>query len=96
MSETAIKDAMHAARQFMNDTAERRRYVNREMAILDYNSGMRSAREQGMAQGMAQGANQLGHLMTLLLKDGKIEEATKAAEDEDTRQRLYREYGIEP
>lgn len=120
MSETAIKEAMYAARQFMNDTAERRRYVNREMAILDYNSGMRSAREQGMQQGMKQGmaqgmkqgmqqgmaqgmrqgvekgANQMGRLMTLLLQSGKIEEAAKAAQDEKVRQRLYREYGIEP
>ena len=37
MSEAAIGAAMQAAREFMASTEERRQYLNREMAILDYN-----------------------------------------------------------
>ena len=51
MSEAAIKEAMRAAQKFMNDTAERRSYINRQMAIMDYNSGIRSAREEGEKHG---------------------------------------------
>ena len=55
MSEAAIKEAMRAAQKFMNDTAERRSYINRQMAIMDYNSGIRSAREEGEKRGEKRG-----------------------------------------
>ncbi|WP_416195599.1 hypothetical protein [Selenomonas sp.] len=55
MSEAAIKEAMQAAQKFMNDTAERRSYINRQMAIMDYNSGIRSAREEGEKRGEKRG-----------------------------------------
>ena len=55
MSEAAIKEAMRAAQKFMNDTAERRSYINRQMAIMDYNSGIRSAREEGEKRGERRG-----------------------------------------
>ena len=65
-----------------------------------YDSGIEQGIERGIEQGMKtgsqRGADRLGRLMGMLLQDGKIKEATKAAEDEATRQRLYREYGIEP
>ncbi len=51
MSEAAIKDAMDAAKQFLSDTAKRRAYINRQMAVMDYNSGIRSAKEEGIAVG---------------------------------------------
>lgn len=51
MSEAAIKDAMDAAKQFLSDTAKRRAYINRQMAVMDYNSGIRSAKEEGIAAG---------------------------------------------
>ena len=55
MSDTAIKSAMQAARIFLNNTEERRRYINREMAIMDYNSDHEAAIAQGRAEGHAQG-----------------------------------------
>ena len=51
MSDTAIKNAMQAARVFLNNTEERRRYINREMAIMDYNSDHEAAIEKGRAEG---------------------------------------------
>ena len=51
MSDTAIKNAMQAARIFLNNTEERRRYINREMAIMDYNSDHEAAIAQGRAEG---------------------------------------------
>lgn len=58
MSEAAIGAAMKAAREFMASTEERRQYLNREMAILDYNSLMESSRQNGWQQGLDQGLEQ--------------------------------------
>lgn len=55
MSSVAIAGAMDAAERFLASTAERRAYVNRQMAIMDYNSGIRGAREQGLEIGRAVG-----------------------------------------
>ena len=38
MSDEAIHKAVDAARTFLQNDAERRAYINRELAILDYNS----------------------------------------------------------
>lgn len=55
MSSIAIAGAMDAAEKFLASSAERRAYINRQLAIMDYNSEMRSAREQGLAKGRAEG-----------------------------------------
>ena len=38
MSDEAIHKAVDAARTFLQNDAERLAYINRELAILDYNS----------------------------------------------------------
>ncbi len=48
MSEAAIQNAMEAARIFLNNTAERRLYINREMARMDRESQLEDAREEGI------------------------------------------------
>ncbi len=47
MSEAAIQNAMEAARIFLNNTAERRLYINREMARMDKESQLEDANEEG-------------------------------------------------
>ncbi len=47
----AIKDAFSAADLFMQDEEQRLAYVNREMAIMDYQSDMKSYREEGKEEG---------------------------------------------
>lgn len=51
MSDTAIKNAYNAADTFFMTPAERMNYVNRQMAIMDYNSGMSHARNEGWTAG---------------------------------------------
>lgn len=53
MSDEAIHKAIDAARTFLQDDAERLAYINRELAILDYNSDHRDAFEEGEAKGRA-------------------------------------------
>ena len=51
MSEAAIRNAMDAADIFMQSEEQRLAYINREMAIMDYNSDMEGCREEGREQG---------------------------------------------
>lgn len=48
MSEVAIQNAMEAARIFLSNTAERRLYINREMARMDRESQLEDAYEDGV------------------------------------------------
>ncbi len=56
MSEAAIQNAMDAARIFLNNTAERRLYINREMARMDRESQLEDAHEEGLKEGHKEGA----------------------------------------
>ena len=46
MKDEKIKDAMDATQVFLSNKEERRRYINREMAIMDRLSEIASAREE--------------------------------------------------
>ena len=62
------------------------------MLLTEYNEAetMQLFKEEGRKEG----ENQLGQLMSLLLKQGKVEEAGKAALDPEYRNQLYEEYMI--
>lgn len=51
MSEAAIQNAMEAARIFLNNTEERRLYINREMARMDRESQLEEAHKEGLEEG---------------------------------------------
>jgi len=55
MSEPAIRDAMEAEKIFMSSPDEYLRYVNRQMALMDYRSGLEEATEEGIRRGIDQG-----------------------------------------
>ncbi len=59
MNNTAIQTAMDAASIFMQNSTERLAYLNREMAILDYESDkaawMEEGRNAGRVEGRAEG-----------------------------------------
>ena len=106
MSDEAIHKAVDAARTFLQDDAERLAYINRELAILDYNSDHRDAFEEGKAEGRREGeakgreegqaiANERwGALMQRLLNEQRYDDANKAAADAGFREKLFKEYGI--
>ena len=71
MSDTAINNAMDAARTFLSNDDDRLKYLNRQMAIMDYNSAIRGAREDGEARGEARGEHNAMKKVTLgLLRRG--------------------------
>ncbi len=47
------------------------------------------------AEGRQEGENKLGRLILLLTKDGRVEDITKAASDDEYREKLYKEFKIE-
>lgn len=94
MSDAAIHDAMKAAREFMQNTAERRAYINREMAIIDYNTNTREAFEKGEEKGIKKGEKRLGTLIQYLMDEHKLDDARRAVQDEAFRSELYNKYGI--
>ena len=102
MSDAAIHDAMKAAREFMQNTAEQRARINREMAIIDYNTNIREAFEEGFEkgikkvkeQGIKKGEKRLSTLMQCLMEEHKLDDALRAVQDEAFRNELYKKYGI--
>ena len=91
MSEPAIRDAMEAEKIFMSNPDDYLRYVNRQMALMDYRSGLQAAAEDGEKHG----ESRVTRLMSLLLEDGKIEDAREATKSEEFRKKLFLKYGIE-
>ena len=86
MSEAAIRGAYDATGAFMMNPQDRMNYVNRQMAIMDYNSGMNAAEKRGEAR--------MAVLMQRLIADGRTEDALKASSDTEYRNKLYKELDI--
>ena len=95
MSEPAIREAMEAEKIFMSNPDDYLRYVNRQMALMDYRSGLQAATEDGEKRGEKHGESRVTRLMTLLLEDGKIEDARESTKSEEFRKKLFLQYGIE-
>ena len=75
MSEPAIRDAMEAEKIFMSSPDEYLRYVNRQMALMDYRSGLQAAAQEGFDQGISQGISQgrqigIAHMALNMLRAG--------------------------
>lgn len=93
MSDEAIHKAVDAARTFLQNDAERRAYINRELAIL-FEEGEAKGLEKGREEGKHLTNERWGKLMSLLLKEKRYDDAAKAAEDAVFRETLFKEYGI--
>ena len=61
------------------DFEERLKYINRQMAIMDYNTDMRVSREEGLADGRKAGREEMAiDIARDMLRDNKpIEEIAK-------------------
>jgi predicted transposase/invertase (TIGR01784 family) len=94
MSDATIKKAVNDADIFMMDFEERLKYINRQMAIMDYNTDMRVSREEGLADGRKAGREEMAiDIARDMLRDNKpIEEIAKYTKlSEDRIQELTQE-----
>lgn len=55
MSEAAIREAMEAERIFLSDPDVYLSYVNRQMAIMDFNTNVKYALKEGREKGIVEG-----------------------------------------
>ena len=98
MNETAIQEAMEAARIFFNNTAERRQYINREMARMDRESMLQNAQEEGLekgrTEGKVEGFSLFGKLADILLAEGKAKDLQAAISDPAFRDTLLKKYHL--
>ena len=53
-----MKDVIDSYDLFFSDDKERYNYINREMEILDYNSSIKSATDEGRKEGREEGIKQ--------------------------------------
>jgi len=86
MSEAAINDAYDATMAFFQMPEERLKYLNRQMAIMDYHSGLESAEKHG--------ENRTAKLFERLHATGRDEEAFRAMSDAALRDKLFREFRL--
>ncbi len=63
----------------------------KEAARLD---GLDEGRSEGLAEGLAEGEGRMSKLITVLLKNRKMDDLSAITENVELRQKLYAKYGI--
>ncbi len=71
-----------------------REYDEKRTMELFKNEWKEEGRQEGRQEGLDEGAKMMGSLMSILYSFGKIDDATRAVEDKEFREKLYKEYGI--
>ena len=94
MSEAAINHAYDATNIFLQNKEERLKYVNREMALMDYRSGLMSAEERGEKRGEERGVRRFAQLVSKLHVAGRDREIVQAAQNVDLREKLFQEFHL--
>ena len=87
-------EAYEVLQKLSADERKRLEYEARQKAILDYNSQMSSAREEGIQIGEKRGEARLNVLNEHLIKDNRLDDLKKAIVDETYREKLYEEYKL--
>ena len=106
MSEPAIREAMEAEKIFMSNPDDYLRYVNRQMALMDYRSGLESAALEGIKRGIDQGRREgrtegrqqgIAHIAMNMLRAGTpIATVAQMAElPEAVIRKMAEEHGVE-
>ena len=106
MSEPAIREAMEAEKIFMSNPDDYLRYVNRQMALMDYRSGLEAAALEGIKRGVDQGRREgrtegrqqgIAHIAMNMLRAGTpIATVAQMAElPEAVIRKMAEEHGIE-
>ena len=84
----------------LKDFLEKNKAEVRSVSIFEYDEEKHRkhereiGRKQGLEQGLELGENRMGRLMSILINEGKSEEATLAAEDAEKRKEYYEKYRI--
>ncbi len=100
VSETGKIGTEKVEKSYEYDVLTKHRAEVLDVCLTEYNEKVfingihEEGREEGRKEGLIKGENRLGKLISLLLSDGRIEDAQKVASNEEARKQFYREYGI--
>lgn len=100
--DTYINEAYEVLQKLSADERKRLEYEARQKAILDYNSQMSSAKEEGIqigekrgeARGEIRGIKKVNDLYENLMRDNRLDDLKKAIVDEAYRKKMYEEYKL--
>ena len=100
--DTYINEAYEVLQKLSADERIRLEYEARQKAILDYNSQMSSAKEEGIqigekrgeARGEIRGIKKVNDLYENLMRDNRLDDLKKAIVDEAYRKKMYEEYKL--
>lgn len=87
-AEPLINEAYNMANIFMLDEKSRLQYINRQMAIRDFNNARRVAYDNGRVAERTD----INRLNAWLFKTNRVADAAQAADDPDYQQKLMSEY----
>ena len=94
MSEAAINKAYDATGIFLKNKEDRLKYINREMAIMDYRSGMEGAEKRGEKRGEEKADERYSRLIQILMSQKRIDDIGRIAADAAYRKKLHREFHL--
>ena len=94
MSEAAINSAYDATGIFLQNKEDRLKYINREMALMDYRSGLMGAEERGEKRGEKKADERYSRLIQILMSQKRIEDIGRIAADAAYRKELYQEFHL--
>ncbi len=108
--EEALGNAVNRAIEALPEDSEIRKFLEKNraevtgMCLREYdekrtmelfkNEWKEEGRQEGLDEGLDEGAKMMGSLMSILYSVGKMDDATRAVEDKEFREKLYKEYGI--
>ncbi len=101
--EKAAKSAVDSCIEdhIMEDFLRKERAGVINMHILDFNEELHNKSlkeegfEDGIERGIEKGETKLSRLVLILSKDGRNEDITRVASDEEYRKALYKEFNID-
>jgi flagellar biosynthesis/type III secretory pathway protein FliH len=67
----------------------------REVFAEAQQAGHEEGLKEGLKEGRIEGESKLSRLVLILSKDGRIEDITRVASDEEYRKALYKEFNID-
>ena len=94
INNAGVKEATKTMETIMSSPEQRQRILNRRKALLDYKSEMEEAEARGEARGEVKGANMFSALISKLFSLNRLEDVRRCSEDEDYRNKLYAEFGL--
>ena len=95
LAEEDLAMSENAYRTLTQDEIEFEKMETEIRSEFHRNTELAYARKEGREEGREEGEEKLNRLYLLLIKQNRMDDLQKAAEDKAFRQKLYQEFGLE-